>query len=627
MSHHINPYHYGPGVLGAAPSVTLVDPLWLNTPAPYGPLFMQIDGTAHQRVAAPRAARRDVAAPAGHRRGGAHGPRHPEPGPQPTDEIRPTSSPWPCSIRSPILHLVGGAHNDALMLGLLVCGIAVARRGRPVAGIVLCALAAAMKVPAAIGILYIGWEWMGAGFPLRARIRPVLTAGLISGAVMGALSLVTGLGWSWVLNLGAPGTVRSWVAPATGVGDPAHRRGPSGGPRGSLHTMLSVTRVLGLAVALCAGVWLLLALGPHRVPPGHGPDHAARRGPGAGRPALVPVVGPRAAGAGGDGQGADPDRRPVRRLGLHRPARWSQLLSDLFSADPLAVAVALLACLAILTVPLTPFERERLLPRWRRRHRDGGGPRDAETGPVPEYDAGPSRPARAPGRGPASEHALEDGTSIQRPNLRPTSRSTPRGRSHRPGGGRSRPRCPPRCGRSRCGTPVPGPAPPAPRAGAGPRPCPAGRRRRRPSPPPSWRRRAGPGTATGTRTPPPPALDGDDGGVNPLVARDPGPLSRRGAGLDVEGHGGAEDLGVVDGPDGLGVLGARQPDVHGPIVTAPGPAPGAVSPPGRPQHGDYDVRRGLPAPVCGPPLAQSAEHSHGKAGVVGSIPTGGSPAA
>jgi hypothetical protein len=27
------------------------------------------------------------------------------------------------------------------------------------------------------------------------------------------------------------------------------------------------------------------------------------------------------------------------------------------------------------------------------------------------------------------------------------------------------------------------------------------------------------------------------------------------------------------------------------------------------------------------PLAQSAEHSHGKAGVVGSIPTGGSPAA
>ena len=35
---------------------------------------------------------------------------------------------------------------------------------------------------------------------------------------MGALSLVTGLGWGWIGNLASPGTVRSWVAPATGVG-------------------------------------------------------------------------------------------------------------------------------------------------------------------------------------------------------------------------------------------------------------------------------------------------------------------------------------------------------------------------------------------------------------------------
>ena len=28
-------------------------------------------------------------------------------------------------------------------------------------GVVLCALAAAIKVPAALGIVYIGWEWLG----------------------------------------------------------------------------------------------------------------------------------------------------------------------------------------------------------------------------------------------------------------------------------------------------------------------------------------------------------------------------------------------------------------------------------------------------------------------------------
>jgi hypothetical protein len=42
------------------------------------------------------------------------------------------------------------------------------------------------------------------------------------------------------------------------------------------------------------------------------------------------------------------------------------LVADLLSADPLQVAVALLGCLGILTVPLTSLQRQRLLTgRWR----------------------------------------------------------------------------------------------------------------------------------------------------------------------------------------------------------------------------------------------------------------------
>ena len=44
MSRHINPYHYGPGTLGSGPYVSGVDPLWANTPAPYGPLFLMLAG-------------------------------------------------------------------------------------------------------------------------------------------------------------------------------------------------------------------------------------------------------------------------------------------------------------------------------------------------------------------------------------------------------------------------------------------------------------------------------------------------------------------------------------------------------------------------------------------------------
>ena len=42
--HHISPYLYGPGTLGGGPYVPPVDQLWINSPAPYGPFFLFLDG-------------------------------------------------------------------------------------------------------------------------------------------------------------------------------------------------------------------------------------------------------------------------------------------------------------------------------------------------------------------------------------------------------------------------------------------------------------------------------------------------------------------------------------------------------------------------------------------------------
>jgi hypothetical protein len=380
MSHGISPYHYGPAVLGATPTVSLVDPLWKNTPVPYGPLFMEADGmltsaSGHNELtdlvllrllAVAGVGLMALAIPSLSRGLG-----------------RDPACAFTVAILNPvtILHLVGGAHNDALMLGLLLSGLALARRGRTVSGIVLCSLAAAVKVPAAIGILYIGWDWLGTGLPWRARVRPVLTAGLIATAVMGTLSVVTGLGWSWVLNLATPGTVRSWVAPATGAGifltDVAHVVG-IGVP---LHAMLSVTRVLGLTTALALGLWLLsrsdrigflramgltllavVALGPV-VQPWYLSWGLLLLAPVATGKVRTLIVGLSVASA---------------FIGL---PGGRQLLNYLFSADPLTVAGVLLACLAILTVPLTPFDRERLLPKWRRR----GGPGPELPAPALDY--------------------------------------------------------------------------------------------------------------------------------------------------------------------------------------------------------------------------------------------------
>jgi alpha-1,6-mannosyltransferase len=256
VSHHINPYNYGPFTLGAGPYVNPVDSLWLNAPAPYGPLFLMIDGffasaSLHNVLVTVIFLR--ILAVAGvaliawciPKLARAYGR---DPGPI-----------FLLTALNPIvlLTLVGSAHNDAIMLGLLLCGITAAKYKHPVWGVVLCALAAAIKAPAGLGILYIGWEWLGVGVPWRQRIRPVLTAGILTVAILGLLSVISGLGWGWVANLETPGTVRSWLAPTTAVG-----LGLSGllhavGWHVSTTAVLSGARVLGFTVAGIAGVYLL----------------------------------------------------------------------------------------------------------------------------------------------------------------------------------------------------------------------------------------------------------------------------------------------------------------------------------------------------------------------------------
>jgi alpha-1,6-mannosyltransferase len=257
MSHHINPYNYGPYTLGAGPYVNPVDPLWLNTPAPYGPLFLLMDGmfasvSLHHVLATVVLLRLSAVAgvaliaacvPALARSFGRdHGPV------------------YVMAVLNPltILMLVGAAHNDALMLGLLVAGITAARYRHPVWGVLLCALAAAIKVPAAIGVVYIGWEWTGPGVPWRERLRPLVKAGALASVVVLGLSFASGLGIGWIANLDTPGTVRSWLAPATGIGMALsgllHAVGLTAVP---LTSVLSATRVLGLTAAAGISVSLL----------------------------------------------------------------------------------------------------------------------------------------------------------------------------------------------------------------------------------------------------------------------------------------------------------------------------------------------------------------------------------
>ncbi len=132
-SHHLDPYILGPCSLGSSPYVNPVDPLWCNTPAPYGPFFLFLAGsfarlTGHHQLATVVALRvLEVVAVALIGWGVsqlARGLRR-DPG-----------EAFVLAAMNPLilLTIIGGAHNDAIMAGLLVIGVALAIRDRPICG-------------------------------------------------------------------------------------------------------------------------------------------------------------------------------------------------------------------------------------------------------------------------------------------------------------------------------------------------------------------------------------------------------------------------------------------------------------------------------------------------------------
>jgi hypothetical protein len=267
----LNPYLHGPSILGRGPFLTLVDPLWRHATAPYGPAWERLSGWVVQlsghRVEWAVVGFRLVAViglalvawgvPALARACGRDG-----------------TMAFAVAVLNPLVLLVlpGGAHNDALMLGLLVLGCVQAARRHPLAGLACCALAAEVKAPALLAVLFIGWAWWGQGQAQRQRLAKTLLAVCFTLAVMAAIGAAVDLSWRWVGALLGAGTVVSWLDPVTAIGlalaHLAHAAGYHGGNGG----FVRATRALGLAVAAAITIRVLLR------PPGPGPGPGASPG-------------------------------------------------------------------------------------------------------------------------------------------------------------------------------------------------------------------------------------------------------------------------------------------------------------------------------------------------------------
>jgi hypothetical protein len=252
----VSPYRYGPLVLADPAYVEKVSPIWQATPTPYGPLFVAVaegdmDATGHGEVAAIELLRleavagvvlagvsvADLAGRAGYR-----------------PHLAVT-----LAVLNPVTlyDLVSPGHNDALMMGFLLAGLAAASRGKRVAGLLLCAVGAAIKAPALIGAVYIGWHWQPGPAPWRRRGAYAAGALGIAAVVLGVVSEGLGFGWSWLWNLGTPAIVHSVTTPTTAVADLVSQVGGLVGLGGSGSLLLAFFRAIGLLAAAAACAWCL----------------------------------------------------------------------------------------------------------------------------------------------------------------------------------------------------------------------------------------------------------------------------------------------------------------------------------------------------------------------------------
>lgn len=250
----LNPYQAGVAALGSTPVVAAVDPRWQDVPSPYGPLGLSLARLAAElgsgslvaavvvlRVVAVLGVAAAVYCCARLARA----------------RDRPVVLAIVAANPIVLLHLIGGVHLDAAMVGLVLGGLLLTARGRPLAGIALATAAASIKVPA--GIVVAVLLVVLARTPGRPRGRParrlLLGLGVGAGTALGCAALVPD-GFGWLRTLSTPGTGRTESAPTSllaGALSGLFGLPPAG--------TLVACRLLGLVVAGGAVLALLVTAG------------------------------------------------------------------------------------------------------------------------------------------------------------------------------------------------------------------------------------------------------------------------------------------------------------------------------------------------------------------------------
>ena len=199
-----------------------VSPIWTTTTAPYGPAFILvakfvtmlvgdhvIAGTMVLRLCMlPGLVLLIWAAPRVARHVGANG----------------AAALWICVLNPlVIIHLMGGVHNEMLMVGLMTAGIALIFGRHPIAGNALIVVAVAVKATAGLALPFMVWVWARQLrdsrdlSPLRAFAAATAGSIAIFVAVFAVLSWLAGVGLGWLTALAGSVKIINWLTVPTAV--------------------------------------------------------------------------------------------------------------------------------------------------------------------------------------------------------------------------------------------------------------------------------------------------------------------------------------------------------------------------------------------------------------------------
>lgn len=246
-----DPYAVGPV---ANPNTLLdnVSPIWTITTAPYGPVFILIAklvtmvignhvivGTMLLRLCMlPGLALLIWATPRLAHHLGTSGP----------------IALWICVLNPLVLiHLMGGVHNEMLMVGLMAAGIALTFGGRHILGIIVVTVGIAVKATAGISLPFLVWVWMRhlrdqRGYrPTRAFLTATAMSLLVSTVVFAILTVVAGVGFGWLTALAGSVKIINWLSVPTAAANLIHALF-NGFFAVNFYATLRITRYIGIAI-------------------------------------------------------------------------------------------------------------------------------------------------------------------------------------------------------------------------------------------------------------------------------------------------------------------------------------------------------------------------------------------